>query len=128
MSRSRATRRIILAGLSACMFLLRPRGLTPTGSNGAYRRRDYLRGAVVSCGVGLVFASVLWLLSQGTGCNGSLFLAAGFACGIGILAGVGAALIFFACALLGSKKPPQFADSTVPKVPDSGPGSIDSVR
>ena len=99
--------------------LITDRGLAPTGPNGTYRRRDYLRGAGVSTGISLVLVGALVLLKLTVGESQSVVVpAATFVLGIGLLVSVGAAIALSICSLLNTSRPPLFADPLPPPRPD----------
>jgi hypothetical protein len=101
------------------------RGLAPSGPNGSYRRRDYLRGASIALSISLGFAAALAGLAAIFG-DGSIIMAAvAFMVGIGILAALSAMLILLVYAALGVARPPGFADP-VPPVREDEPDDDDA--
>lgn len=94
--------------------MLRTYGIAPTGPEGAYRRRDYLRGALGALCVVVVLFIALLLASAGLGTNSRSMPWITFILGIGALVAGAAMLVLLAYATFGLSAPPSFADPTAP--------------
>jgi hypothetical protein len=93
----------------------------PTGADGSYRRRDYFRGAALAVGVGIVLVGASMLLSPLLHKSDSVvLLIAEFILGIGVLVAMGAALTLVSYGMIKAKRPPAFADPTLPRRPWMG--------
>jgi len=90
--------------------LLKPYGLSPTGPEGTYRRRDYLRGAAIAVGIGLLAAAILVLSALALDAKSTTVLVLSFVLGIASAMAAASAIRFLVCAAFGVARPPLFAD------------------